>query len=118
MRQFAPAGGWIKGREKLVFGAPPRLCHLVEQRRLPRVGITDHRNDRVWHSSPALAMQTAHAFDPLKIIFDPDYTTLKEPPVSLDWVSARPAEEPKSTALTFEMGPGANEPRLLIGEMS
>ena len=62
-------------------------------------------------------MQAARLFDVREIAFDAGHPLLDQTPVGLDLRLARTAEKAKAATLAFEMGPGAHQARLLIGEM-
>src|SRR5205807_1005627 len=79
--------------------------------------IADKRDNRVRHGAAALSMQTAGPLDAFEVAFDAGHPLLDETAVGLDLGFAGTAEEAKTAALTFKMGPGPNQPRFLIGEL-
>src|SRR6185369_478398 len=83
--------------------------------RLAGIGIADQRDDRPRCAAPALAMEAAGAAYLFQLAAQAGHAIADHPPVGLDLRLARPAEEPEAAALTFEVGPRANEaPRLVI----
>src|ERR1700730_12865773 len=62
-------------------------------------------------------MQAAGPLDAFEVAFDAGHPLLDEAAVSLDLGFAGTAEEAKTAALTFQMGPRSNQPRFLVGEM-
>src|SRR5947209_1589717 len=62
-------------------------------------------------------MQTARAFHLFEVALDSRHSLLDEAPVGFDLRLARTPEEAETAALAFQVGPGADKPRFLIGEM-
>src|SRR3954452_4934576 len=89
----------------------------VEQRRLAGIGVADQRDDRIRHALPAFAVKLARALDLFEFVFDPRNAVANQPPICCELAFARPAEETKTAALAFEMGPGPDQPALLVIEM-
>ena len=62
-------------------------------------------------------MQAAGAADRIELLAQPGHPVTDQAPVSLDLGFARPAEKTKAAALTFKVGPAANQPPGLIVQM-
>ncbi len=94
----------------------PAPGQAVEQGRLAGVGVADQGHDRIGHAPARLAMQAAGAPDAGQLLLDP-HDPLGDPaPVELELALARAAQEAEAAALALEMGPGAHQPRALVGE--
>ena len=117
VRQIDRAQGRIERREQHVGGQHARLRHAVEQRRFAGIGVADQRDDRIRHAAAAFAMQFAGAFDLDEFAFDLGEPLLDHAAVGFELGFAGAAEKAEAAALALEMGPGAHQPALLIGQM-
>ena len=88
----------------------------VEQGRLAGVGVADQGHDRVGHAAAGLAVQAAGAADLVQLLLDPDDPLGDPAAVELELALAGAAQEAEAAALALEMGPGADQPRALVGE--
>src|SRR5690606_26133969 len=95
----------------------PCSGHPVEQRRLASIGVADDRDDRIRHLAALGAMQVAGATHLLKLFLEPDDLFLQRASVGLDLGFARTTKEARTTALTLQVGPAANQTALLIFQM-
>ena len=69
-------------------------------------------------AAPSLSpVQRASALHRIKITLDPGDPFFDLAAVGFDLRFARPTQEAKTAALTLQMGPGADEPALLVSEM-
>ena len=115
-RQGQLAHGRIKGGEDLVARVDSGPGEAVEQGRLAGIGVADQGHDGIGHALAGFTVQAAGAPDAGQLLLDP-YDPLGDPaPVELELALAGPTEEAEAAALALEVGPGAYQPRALVGE--
>ena len=115
-RQRDPAHRWVERRKQHVLGHHRGPGHAVEQRGFARVRIAHQRDDRERHLTARGAVQLAGLDDFGQLPTQAHHLFVDGAAVGLDLGFAGAAHEAKPAALTFKVGPGADQPRALIGE--
>ena len=116
-RQRQSPDGRIERGEQRVLGEHRGAGQRVEQGRLAGIGVADQRDRRIGHPLARFPMQGAGLADMLQLLADDVDALAEQPPVGLDLGLAGTAEKAEAAALPLEMGPGADQPALLIDEM-
>ena len=119
MRQRELADGGVEGGEEQVLGEHPCPGQRVEDAGFSGVGVADQRHDRERHGvAPALLLAAgrAHLLDAL---FEQLDAVLQLAAVAFELGFARTTHEADAAraALALKVGPGADQPALLIVEM-
>ncbi len=89
----------------------------VEQGRLAGIGVADQRHRRVGHALARFAMQAARTAHLLELLADDVDALADDAAVGLDLRLAGTAEKTEAAALPLKVGPGPDQPALLIDEM-
>ncbi len=117
MRQRDRAQRRVERREQHVGGEHLGARQAIEEGRFSGIGVADQRDDRKRHGAAALAVQAAGALDAVELALDLRHALLDQAAVGLDLGLAGSAKKAEAAALALKMGPGADKPGFLIGEM-
>ena len=115
-RQLQAAHGGIEGGEQHVLGDDVRMGETVEQRRLAGVGVAHQRHRRIRHSLAGRALQCPRPTYFLELVLQLADLLGDQPTVCLDLGFAGAAHDPEAATLAFQVGPGADQTRLLVRE--
>ena len=110
-----PQGG-VESGEEHVLGHDLGLGQAVEQGRLAGVRVADQRHDRIGPALSRRTLQGARAAHLHQLLLQSPDLFRQQPAVGFDLGLAGAAHDAEAAALAFQVGPGADQARALVGE--
>ena len=116
VRKLQHSQGRVEGCEQHVLRHHVGLGQAIEQGRLAGVGVAHQRHGRVRMALAGGALQGPRASHLDQFAFQLADFLGQQAPVGLDLGFARTAHDPEAAPLTFQVGPGPDQPRAFIGQ--